>query len=207
VTAAPAPPVLPAEAPLRESAPFPSEAQRAKRAFRPRRVLPAVLSALLLAVAAIALAMEDISTKVSGKPDLVPNSTFGHLARQTQWSSHGVLAVGAAAAAIGVVLLVLALVPGRSRLLPVQSADPQTVTGISRHSLRRYLADAATTVDGISSASVRLHRKSVTVIARSHLRDISGLRPGVTEAVQDRLDSLRPLTPLALRTKLRRKED
>ncbi len=63
--------------------------------------------------------------------------------------------------------------PGRFRVVPVDSQDPRSVVAVTRAGLRRYLASAATTVDGIASAKVRVRR--ARVYATSSLRDTAGL--------------------------------
>jgi hypothetical protein len=186
-----------------------ARAQRraAARAFRPRRVLPAVVVAALLAAAAILAAIEVISTLVNRRVHVLPTGWLARAGRDVHWDDPAALAVAAVACALGIVLIALALIPGRSRMIALTSGDPQTVTGITRAGLRRYLAAATTSVDGIARARVRLGRRRVRVRAASPLRDARGLSGQVEQAVTARLDELAPLRPRRVRVTVRKKED
>ena len=177
------------------------------RAFRPRRVLPAVVVAAVLAAAAILAAIEVISTLVDRPVHVLPAGWLARVGRDVHWDDPAPLAVAAVACALGIVLIVLALAPGRSRMIALTAGDPQTVTGITRAGLRRYLAAAAMSVDGIARARVQLGRRRVRVRAASPLRDARGLSGQVEQAVTARLDELAPLRPRRVRVTVRKKED
>lgn len=178
----------------------------AARAFRPRRVVTAVLVATLLAVAGILTAIMVISA-VTGHHDVLFATAVAHAGRQLHWDDPATLAIGAAAAAIGIILIALGLVPGRGTMVAIVSPDPQTVTGITRYGLRRYLAAAATEVDGISRARVKIRPRRVRVKASSPLRDARGLSGQVKAAVTSRLEEMAALRPLHASVTVRRKED
>ena len=186
-----------------------ARAQRraAARAFRPRRVLPAVVVAAVLAAAAILAAIEVISTLAGHPVHVLPAGWLARTGRDVHWDDTAALATAAVACALGIVLIALALAPGRSRMIALASGDPQTVTGITRAGLRRYLAAAATGVDGIARARVRLGRRRARVRAASPLRDARGLSGQVEQAVTGRLEQLAPLRPRRVRVTVRRKED
>ncbi len=179
----------------------------AARAFRPRRVIPAVMVAAVLAAAAILAATEVISTLAGHPAHVLPVAWLARAGRDVHWDDPAALATAAVACALGIVLIAGALVPGRSRMIALDSGDPQTVTGITRAGLRRYLAAAATGVDGIARARVRLGRRRVRVQAASPLRDARGLSGLVEQAVTGRLEQLSPLRPLRVRATVRRRED
>jgi hypothetical protein len=179
----------------------------AARAFRPRRVLPAVVMAAVLAAAAILAATEVITTLAGHPAHVLPVTWLARAGRDAHWDDPAALATAAVACALGVVLIARALTPGRSRLIALASGDPQTVTGITRAGLRRYLAAAATGVDGIARARVGLGHRRVRVQAASPLRDARGLSSQVEHAVTDRLEQLAPLRPLRVRASVRRRED
>jgi hypothetical protein len=194
-------------------APEPSRAggraprRAAARAFRPRRVLPAVVAAAVLAGAAILAAIEVISTLADRPVHVLPAGWLARFGRDVHWDDPAALAVAAGACALGIVLIALALAPGRSRMIALASEDAQTVTGITRAGLRRYLTAAATGVDGIARARIRLGRRRVRVRAASPLRDARGLSGQVEQAVNARLEELALLRPRRIRVTVRRKED
>jgi hypothetical protein len=178
----------------------------AARSFRPRRVLPALIVATLLAIAGILTATMVIST-ATGHHDVLFAAAAAQAGRQLHWQDPATLAIAAAATAIGTILIVLGLVPGRGTMVAIASPDPQTVTGITRYGLRRYLAAAATEVDGISRARVKIRTRRVRVKASSPLRDAPGLSGQVKAAVTSRLEEMAALRPLHASVTVRRKED
>jgi hypothetical protein len=84
---------------------------------------------------------------------------------------------------------VLALAPG----------DDHTTAGISRRSLAGDLTTHARRADGITGARVRVGARTVTVNARTPLRDRSGLPERVRELVTGRLDDINLARPARLR--------
>ena len=176
----------------------------AARAFRPKRTIPALLTALVLAAAAIVTGIAAIAAMARGHSKIAPLTWLGPVGR-ARWDHPATLAVSAIVCLLGLVLLALALTPGRSRLVALASDDPRTVTGITRTGLRRHLATIASRVDGVSRARVRLHGNRLRVTAKSPLRDTSELPGQVTQAVSTRLAELRPLKPMRVRVAVRRK--
>jgi Family of unknown function (DUF6286) len=137
---------------------------------------------------------------------VLPSGLFqaGH---QLHWDDQRSLVAAAVACALGLLLIGYAVLPGRFRVVPVDSQDPLSVTAVTRAGLRRYLAGAATTVDGIASAKVRVRRRRVRVYATSSLRDTAGLAAQVEAAVTERISALSPLRPLRVRATVRKKKD
>ncbi|GLY75082.1 hypothetical protein Airi01_033490 [Actinoallomurus iriomotensis] len=179
-----------------------------RRSFGPRRVLPSVVTAALLAAAAIILAAEVIGTLVGRSPGvLLPVVDLARLGRSLRWDDVLVLAVASLLAALGLLLLLLALRPGRLRAIPLRSEDPNVVLGIARADLRRYVARAAQSVDGVDRARVRVRRHSVRVRAVSPLHDVAGLTEQVHGAVGERLSALAPLHRPHVRVTVRHRED
>jgi hypothetical protein len=179
----------------------------AARAFRPRRVLPAVVVAAVLATAAILAAIEVISTLADHPVHVLPAGSLARLGQDAHWDDPAALAVAAVACAAGVMLIALALAPGHSRMIALTSANPQTVTGITRAGLRRYLVAAAMGVDGIARARIQLGHRRVWVLAASPLRDARGLSGQVEQAVTARLEKLKPLRPRRVQVIVRKRED
>jgi hypothetical protein len=178
----------------------------AARAFRPRRALPAIVVAALLAAATGLIAAYLISKYVGHQVHVLPSALFkdGHT---LHWDDQRPIVIAAIACALGLLLIGYALLPGRFRVVPVDSQDPLSVVAVTRSGLRRYLAGAATVVDGIASAKVRVRRRRVRVYASSSLRDTEGLAAQVETAVNERISALSPLRPLRVRVTVRKLRD
>lgn len=185
----------------------PGPRRKARRVFRPRRTIPGVLVAAVLAAAGIPGAIWAASAALGHPLWKVAHRDFaGPLQSTTHWSSTGTVAVAAAAAFVGFVLILIAVIPGRPRAIALASGDDSVVIGVPRRSLRRSLAWLAEDVPGIDSAKARTGRRSVTVRATTRLRDPAGLRESVQAAAEDRLAVLDPLWPLRVKVRQRRKE-
>ena len=185
----------------------PGPRRNARRAFRPRRTIPGVIVAAVLAAAGILGAIWAASAALGHPLWKVPHRDFAGPLQDTPWSGTGTLAGAAAAAFIGFVLILIGVVPGRPRAIVVASGDDSVVIGVPRRSLRRSLAWLAEEVTGIRNAKARTGGRSVTVRATTRLRDTASLREAVHAAVQDRLTALDPLWPLQVKVRLRQKED
>jgi hypothetical protein len=179
--------------------------RKARRVFRPRRLVPGVLVAAVLAAAGILGAVQAVSAAFGRPVWKVPHRYFAGPLQDTHWDGTATLAVAAAVAFIGLLLLLAGVIPGRPRAIPLASGDESVVIGVPRRSLRRSLARLAEDVDGIDRARVRTRRRSIVVRATTRLRDTAGLRESVHTAVQDRLAALDPLWPPRLKVRLRRK--
>ncbi|GAA0338969.1 DUF6286 domain-containing protein [Actinoallomurus spadix] len=179
-----------------------------RRVFRPRRAVPAVLAAAALAAAAFLIAVEVITSLLSHRSgSVLPVPYLAGLGRATRWADPLALAVACLLAVLGLLLILLALWPGRPRVIALAFDDPDVVVGITAAGLRRQLAQAARNVDGVTRARVRLRRGGVRVQAASPLRDPRGLPEQVERAVTGRLRELAPLRPPHVRVTVRNRED
>jgi hypothetical protein len=186
---------------------LPGPRRKARREFRPRRRIPGVLAAAVIAAAGIVGCIWAASAALSHPLWNIPHSDFaGPLQSSVHWDDTGTLLVASAVAFAGFLLILTALIPGRTRAIPLASADDSLVIGVPRRSLRRSLRWLAEDVPGIDKARVRTGRRSVRVRATTRLRDPAGLRESVQAAVEDRLASLDPLWPVRVKVRLRRKE-
>jgi hypothetical protein len=131
-----------------------------------------VVAVLLAAVAGLIAA--DLISKFLGHPVHVVPAALARDGRIWHWGDPRALVASGVICALGLLLISIAALPGRFRVVPVASEDPLSVTGFTRPGLRRYLAAAATTVDGVASARVRVRRRYVRVLAVSPLRDSEG---------------------------------
>jgi hypothetical protein len=110
----------------------------ALREFRPRRI-PARLTVVLVMIAAGVL----LAHAALGRPHPVLRDALAAL----RLDDPRVLAAAAGALiAAGLALVLLAAVPGRTRLEPLRGLDPQVVAGVSRRGLGRALAATAARV-------------------------------------------------------------
>ncbi|GAA4512230.1 hypothetical protein GCM10023191_077630 [Actinoallomurus oryzae] len=178
-----------------------------RRSFGRRRVLPSVITSALLAAAAIILTIEVVGALVGRPPGVLPVVDLARLGRNLRWDDVLVLAIASLLAALGLWLLLLALRPGRLRAVPLRSQDPNVVLGIARPDLRRYVARAARSVEGVDRARVKVRRHRVRVRAVSPLHDVGGITDQVRVAVAERLDELEPLHRPHLRVTVRHREE
>jgi hypothetical protein len=162
----------------------------AVRAFRPRRVLPSILAASLLTAAGGSTAVQVVSSRL-GHPVLRPEIT--RRLHTLTWGDPAPVATGGGLALAGLLLLLAALLPGRTRTAPLAGDDPRFVTGLGRSSLRAALQATVMDVPGVDSATVRLRGR---LRPRAEVRVVSGfpdLGDQVAEAVRDRLAELDPV--------------
>lgn len=181
---------------------------------RPRRTLPALLVALVLLALGALAATSAVQTLLGRTPvvslDAVPSALNG-----VAWESPIVLIVAGVAALVGLVLLLAAILPGPSHVLPLTTAPaapagdtgdrgPWSGGGVEaagwhRSDLGQRLRRRAQTVEGVSGATAQVRRRSVKVVARTHRATTAELRDAVESALSTDLDSL----GLARRPRLR----
>jgi hypothetical protein len=173
-----------------------SAADRAAvREFRPRRAVPATIVALLLLLLGVLVAGQVISS-LAGRPlGWLPVGPMLDWASATPWQSPSVLLGAAAVALVGLFLLVLALKPGRPRLVPVATGDPGLIIGMRPKSVAASLAHAASEVQGVRAAEARLRGRTVTVTATTSGWNDESTGAAVEEAVNRRLADIGPIEP------------
>ncbi|TMQ97196.1 hypothetical protein ETD83_20365 [Actinomadura soli] len=182
----------------------PRKADRAARhAFRSRRVRAAMLFALLLTAAAALTAIEVISALADRPAHVFP---YGW-AKDAAWDDASVLAISGGLALAGLLCLLAALLPGRSRIVPLHGRDPNLMMGVSRRGLKGAAAAAAEDAPGVSRVRrVRLRRRRVKVVAETPVRAPEGLAEGVADAVRERLGRLEPLPVRSVSVRLKRRD-
>jgi uncharacterized protein DUF6286 len=176
------------------------------RDLRPSRTPAAMIVALLL-LAAGALAVTEIGLARTGRPSLLtPRERVAAAVTAARWDDPVVLGIAGLAAAVGVLLLGLALVPGRPRALVLACDSPGVVLTIGRRSVRRLLGRDATRVEGVKRARVSLRRRRVIVRVTGRSRVHPEARAQVERAVSERIEQLAPVRPAGLRVRVRWKE-
>jgi hypothetical protein len=186
---------------------LPGPRRKARREFRPRRRIPGVLVAAVLVAAGILGCIWAASAALGHALWNISHSHFaGPLQSTVHWDDTGTLLVASVVAFVGFLLIVIAVIPGRTRAIPLASGDDSLVIGVPRRSLRRSLGWLAADVAGIDKVKVRTGRHSVRVRATTRLRDPAGLRESVQAVVEERLARLDPLWPVRVKVRLRRKK-
>lgn len=168
---------------------------------RPRRTVPAVIVGLILLAAAVVVVISCIQLIVGNAP-LIPFTAVGRFAADASLDDPAVLIGGAVLALVGVVLLVCALLPGTPQVLALAESNDHTDAGVARQSLARDLTAHARAADGITGARVAVGARTVTVNARTPLRDRSGLSERVRELVGARLDDINLARPARVRVSI-----
>jgi Ni/Fe-hydrogenase subunit HybB-like protein len=156
------------------------------------RPLAFILAVALIAGCVIVIA-EVIGHAAGRSPLLVHWTTWYQWAHKTQWDAGVVRVWSAVLIVIGLLILAVELKPARVTRLPLRSGDDATDTAVTRRSLAGMLRAAATTVDGISSATVKVRRRRARVTAASAARRraaAEALTEPVTQALRARLDAL-----------------
>ncbi|ADG87680.1 hypothetical protein TBS_22990 [Thermobispora bispora] len=161
--------------------------RRAAAALRPVRRLAATAVAAALAVTGSALTFE-IAGLLAGSPV----ADWGlHRAAGAAFGDSAVACAAIFMILAGMGLLALALLPGRPRLVPLARGDERTVIGLTRAGLRRTLAAAAGSVDGVRRARVRILARRIEVGVVVGDRPIGPVLHEVGAAVGGLLSALR----------------
>ncbi len=165
------------------------------RALRPGRTPAGIIVALATSLLAWAATAEALAVALDLTHELGPAGRLadrlaGLAARP--WADPVVTGVACAFVVVGVLLVALAVTPGRPRLVPLETADPLLAAGLTRSGLRRTLVAAARTVPGADTARVRLRGRGrrIEVRVRTEARRTGGLLPQVSGAVGHRLAAL-----------------
>ncbi|WP_158879420.1 DUF6286 domain-containing protein [Amycolatopsis anabasis] len=164
---------------------------------RPRRVLPAAAVALVLLAGCVVITIACVQTLLGQSPVV----RYEQLTGLARWNELPVAVGGGAAAALGCVLVFLAVSPGRPVVVPLTGTDIDS--GTTRSGLRRALADTAAGVDGVSAVRLRLRRRKVTAAVRTGRATTGGLADAVRGALDARLDEIAPVTRPRVRVKVR----
>jgi hypothetical protein len=115
-----------------------------------------------------------------------------------------VLVAAGVLAALALVLLLAALLPGRSSRLPVLEDEVPGQTVVPRRDLARRAALRAERVDGVHSARADVSGRRLDVLVRTVVDDPEPVLRAARAAVQDSVDELRPTAALRTRVRIRR---
>ncbi|MGQ0572889.1 MAG: DUF6286 domain-containing protein [Pseudonocardia sp.] len=169
---------------------------------RPRRSIPAALVATALLALAVVTAVTCVQMLL-GQAPLVDAAALLAAGGSLAWSQPPVLAAAGVVAALGLVLVLVAVTPGTPTVLALETRDGVPDAGATRRSLGRALALAASDVDGVSAASVRVRARTVTATVRTPLYDAADLPDQVRDALATRLADIAPARPPRVRVRAR----
>lgn len=155
------------------------------------RLLAGLLS-LALVAATVVLVVELVQW-VRGEPTaLVPWREWGDALPDLRVDDGQLLAVAAAIAALGLLLLLFELVPRRPTSRPVEPLGSGVRAVVTAPGLRSAAVSAARDVAGIRAASASVGRHSIRVKARTRARERGPELTGqVRDSVEQALASLR----------------
>lgn len=173
---------------------------------RGRRTGPSVLTALLVLVVAASvcyLAVLRALNRTGGGVD--PAVVSRHLSG-TRWDAPEVLIVGIVVAAVGLLLMLVAMLPASRHLVELTNPDSRTAAAMPPRSLRRTVQSAALEVDGISTARARIGRRRIRLDLGTGLRHTDGLTGTADTAATRRLVALDLSRPRTIAAHLSRKD-
>lgn len=177
------------------------------RDMRPRRTVPAVIVALLLAVVSLAVVVEVVSRLIGQPLGLIPVDDLANLGTDTQWSDPLPIIVAIIVCLVGLLLLLLALIPGHTRQRALSATRQEVVVAIGTDDLGRLATHAAEHVNGVDRAVARTDNGRVAVRVDTPLHDPGDLSDEVRQAVHQRIDQLHLQQPPDVRVRVRNRGD
>ncbi|MBW5423467.1 Asp23/Gls24 family envelope stress response protein [Streptomyces sp. BG9H] len=177
---------------------------RARRPWSQRRLPVAVLAFVGAALCGLFL-YDVVSVHAAGR------SPARWRTRLMEWlATHGPdsgawpgAAIAAAVFLLGVVLLVVAVTPGRRRLLPVAGPDAGIHAVIDRSSVASLLRDAVAEVPGVTRVRVRVGRRRARVRAGLGFGSPATARRAVADTARETLAACGLARPLRLKVRVR----
>ena len=165
-----------------------------------------VLLALALLLGSLLALVEIVLAALDRPPWLVDYPEWGDWLRSHSWNDRVVIAVLIGMVVLGLLLLLLALRRGRPATLPLNRRTDGVDVTVSRRSLEKTLAAAASRTTGVAAATTSAGRRTVRVDVRAASRDAPEVRAAVGESVTSRLESLGLADRMRSRVRLRRGE-
>lgn len=159
------------------------------------RPLGFLLAAALLA-ASVIVVVEVIAAAVHSSYAIVDWHIWSRWAARTEWRRLVIRVWAVVLMLAGLLLLALQLKPRRTPRLRIASDDEATDAAITRRGLREAARTAATSVDGVSTASVAVSRRKIAVNGTAAARDHAAATK-LTDQVVHAIDT--KLKPLGLR--------
>ncbi len=179
----------------------------APRLPRRPRIVPAVIVAIIIGAAGVTVAIDVIAVRANHHAQIWPYRQMATQMRQTHWGDGIVIAVAAALIAVGLILLSLAIVPGREKLIALNSERSEEAVSTTRKSLRRMLHRAISDLDAVDNVEVRLRRRAVRLSVGSPLRDPGNLATEARSMAIDRLEQIGVNRPPRVTVRVRHREN
>jgi Family of unknown function (DUF6286) len=153
------------------------------------RVLSALL-ALLLLVGGLLVAVEIVLAQLGRPALLIPWSAWVSWLGGQTWDATIVRLVLAGLVVVGLILLILALRPGKPRRLALSSTGSNLNVSIARRAFQQNLADTVARASGVASASAKARRRTVTITATTANPNTTEVHDAALGAVNQRLNQL-----------------
>lgn len=151
------------------------------------RVFAAVL-ALALLVGGVLVAVEIVVAAFGREPWVVPHDRWYRSTLEHTWDDAATRWVCIGLVLAGLLLLGLQLARRRPAALPL--APGATPAELARRSMERSLARAASRVDGVARAKVKVSADRADVAATTNRRRADEVRPRLAAAVDQRVRGL-----------------
>ncbi len=158
---------------------------------RPRRTGSAVAAAAVLLVVAVAVVVGATARLTTGQwPGLV-QLALGRL-EGPAWTSPLGWGLGAGLAGLGLVLIIVALAPGRVRTVAMAASETPDhlrvgTASMTKEGLARLAARRLADLDGVDQVTVSMPGRRLRARVRTSLSDRAQLRSSVETAVSTRL--------------------
>ncbi|RBP66995.1 hypothetical protein DFO66_10248 [Brevibacterium sanguinis] len=177
---------------------------RTRLRMRSARIAPAVATALVLLGLGFALGWCGVSAlRAQGSPAAPLSATLTGLdaLAALRWEDQPVRIAGAALAALGIILVLAGIWPGRRRIARLRAEDRAHVgrleVGMTTAGISGIASAAARTVDGVATARARSRATSTRVVVGTPVRQSAAIRRAVEDSVLARIsgiDFARPVT-------------
>jgi hypothetical protein len=165
--------------------------------------LLAVLLSLAIVLAAIVLGIEVVRWLLDLDPWLVPWDRWWPTLTDLRVDDQALLAVAAAVAVVGLLLLFFELKPRSPDRHDTAPLVDGVHTVVTRGGLTSAAETAARGVSGVRSASADVGRRTITVTARSRARGVRDeLQPQVQDAVRGTIADLELVRPHKVRVRI-----
>ncbi|WGW11726.1 DUF6286 domain-containing protein [Saxibacter everestensis] len=179
-----------------------AETQRLRR--RPSRAIPAIIVSVIMILAGAGLAWMSIAKLVNGSWPVFLREPRNWLA-ELSWADPVGWAIGGAAALLGLVLILAALIPGQPNTVRVTHREPAdggsdvasdgSTNGaedfvLTRKAIARLAATQADQIDGVSAVSASASTSRVQLSISTPLYETRALHEQVVSEVSRRLSEV-----------------
>ncbi len=157
---------------------------------RPSRSVPAAIAAVVVIALGVGLAWPFLQLAITGSAPAWANSAAGWLA-QRSWADGWTVTVIVLVAVLGLIMIIAAAVPGRTRTYQLEAAEQVADPGpalatdivISRRGLARLATAQAHRVPGVETASAAVDGSRVRMELTTYVPNESAVADQVRELV------------------------